>query len=88
MFNDCLPKFITPKTSFLAGLFAVEPMGQRKGNCFSYHSSAGALQRQPRTPNLIESIVTQRQRLLTELNVKVKGGKFLKTTMVLLQWRV
>ena len=39
-------------------------------------------------PNLIESTVTQRQRLLTELNVKVKGGKFLKTTMVLLQWRV
>ena len=70
MFNDCLPKFITAKTSFLAGLFAVEPMVQKKG------------------PNLIESTVTQRQRLLTELNVKVKGGKFLKTTMVLLQWRV
>ena len=30
MFNDCFPKFITAKTSFLAGLFAVEPMGQRK----------------------------------------------------------
>ena len=34
MFNDCLPKFITPKTSFRVGLFAVELMGQQKGNFF------------------------------------------------------
>ena len=58
-------------------------MGQREGNCFSCYSPSGALARQPRTSNLIESTVTQRQYLLTELNVKVKRSKFLKTTMVL-----
>ena len=45
MFNDCLPKFITPKTSFRAGLFAVELMGQQKGIFFSCCSPAGALTR-------------------------------------------
>ena len=72
MFNDCLPKFITPKLRFY-------PV------CSQWNQWA---REREIVVHTIRRRVTQRQRLSTELNVKVKGGKFLKTTMVLLQWRV
>ena len=79
IFNDCLPKFNTE--NFIWWVNKKETVFHITLRRVLYRGSH-VLQ------ILLKAVITQRQYLLPELNMKVRGGNFLKTIVVLRRQRV
>ena len=86
--NDCLPKFNTE--NFVGSQFIlIGTNGPTKKESFFALSSGGCFTKVATySKSYWKHRNTYRQYLLTKLSVKIKRGKFPKTNVVLLRWKI